>query len=59
MTQIEVSGLHYDHSVNKTFAVVRTSDFTATFYVSGEVSAADFARWIEPTVERMLADLAK
>ena len=44
MKDIQVSGLHYDRSVNKTFAVVRTSDFTTTFYVSGEVSAADFAR---------------
>ena len=58
MKDIQVSGLHYDRSVNKTFAVVRTSGFTTTFYVSGEVSAADFARWIEPTVERMLAELA-
>jgi hypothetical protein len=51
--EIRVTGVHFDRSVNKTFAVVQTREFTAQMYVSGEVEANQFAEWVWPTVERM------
>jgi hypothetical protein len=54
---IQVTNLCYDRHVNKTFAVVRTAEFTNTFYVSGECTEEQFAAWVMPTVDRMKAEV--
>lgn len=54
---IEVRYLHFDKSVNRTFASVMAPGFTQTFYVSGKISAKQFIEWVKPTVERMEADV--
>jgi hypothetical protein len=53
---IRVTGVRFDPSLNKTFAIVHTREFTAHMHVSGYVEADQFADWVWPTVERMHAD---
>lgn len=54
---IEVRHLHFDKSVNRTFASVMAPGFHANMYVSGKISAKQFIEWVTPTVERMEAEL--
>ena len=51
-----VTNLRYDRSVNRTFAVVKTREFTSTFYVSGSVTEREFLSWVQPTIDRMMDD---
>ena len=54
--QFTASRVYFDGF--KTYGLVKCDEFEQWMYVAGRLNEVEFCRWIAPTVESMIAELA-